>query len=67
MTRIRPFFRDARPGVTPRKPTLPVCTVCEKEVPLETARADEQGRAIHEACYLLRLQRRSKKLTDSLS
>lgn len=29
----------------------PTCPVCNLAVPLETAKTDEQGRAVHEQCY----------------
>jgi len=35
---------------------LPVCSECEEAVELETAVTDEDGRAIHSDCYLLRLR-----------
>ena len=33
----------------------PACCICEEPVELETAKTDEYGRAIHEACYVLKL------------
>ncbi|MFY9842870.1 MAG: hypothetical protein WA718_01435 [Terriglobales bacterium] len=35
---------------------LPECAECEEAVVLETAVTDEDGRAIHADCYLLRLR-----------
>ena len=35
----------------------PACAICEKPVPLEIAKADEDGQSVHEQCYVLRLQR----------
>jgi hypothetical protein len=35
-----------------------VCWLCNKEVPVETAKADEKGAAMHEDCYVRRLQLR---------
>jgi len=32
---------------------LPLCPVCSGPVPLEVAKTDENGRAIHEECYVL--------------
>src|ERR1035441_10424282 len=58
MTRIRPSFHSARPGLTPKKPVLPACPICNKEVLLETAKTDADGRALHEDCYLLKLNRK---------
>jgi hypothetical protein len=34
---------------------LPICSICNKPVSLETATADEQEKTVHEGCYLLRL------------
>ena len=31
----------------------PLCPVCKKPVPLEGAKTDSHGRAVHEECYLL--------------
>ena len=44
-------------GLSPmrRENVLPQCPICNKAVPLETAKADEYGRAIHEHCYLLKV------------
>jgi hypothetical protein len=39
------------------RPRLPVCPICNKTVPLETAVIDENGHAMHEECYLLKLRR----------
>jgi hypothetical protein len=33
----------------------PICSVCKQPVRLETAKADENGEAVHEVCYLQRL------------
>ena len=33
----------------------PPCAVCGKPVKLETSKADERGKAIHEACYVLKV------------
>jgi hypothetical protein len=35
---------------------LPICHICNKPVALELARADEQGRIVHEECYLLKIR-----------
>ena len=39
------------PYITP----FPICSLCNKPVPLETSRADEYGKAVHEGCYLLKV------------
>jgi hypothetical protein len=33
----------------------PICAVCHQPVPLSDAKADEDGHAIHEECYLVKL------------
>ena len=68
MARIRPYLRNTRAVPIPKKPWLPACPICNKEVQLETAKTDEVGRALHEECYLLRLNlRRSTKPADGVS
>jgi hypothetical protein len=37
--------------------TSPICKVCYRPVDLETSNTDEDGEAIHEQCYLLKLHR----------
>ncbi len=36
-------------------PQNPICPICRKAVPLNDANTDEDGNAIHEACYLVKL------------
>ena len=33
----------------------PICAVCHQPVPLNDAKADEDGKAVHEECYLVKL------------
>lgn len=33
----------------------PICPICRKTVPLNIAKTDEDGNAIHEDCYLVKL------------
>lgn len=33
------------------------CSICRQPVPLETAKTDGNGRAIHEECYIMSLSR----------
>jgi hypothetical protein len=33
-----------------------LCSICEKPVSLESAKADEYGRTIHEECYTLKMK-----------
>ena len=35
------------------------CSICDRLVPLEIAKSDEYGRAIHEECYALKMQLKS--------
>jgi len=40
-----------------RSPSKTVCcSICEQPVSLESARADEYGRTIHEECYTLKMK-----------
>jgi len=39
--------------------TAPVCPICNLAVPLETAKTDESGTAVHEQCYLLALRQKN--------
>ena len=36
---------------------LPICSACQEPVPLETAKTDEDGHAIHENCYWGKIKR----------
>ena len=36
--------------------STPFCPICQKPVPLENAKTDERGQAIHEECYIRGLQ-----------
>jgi len=50
---------NAHPGPIPkRQESVLVCWLCNKRVPVETAKTDENGAAMHEDCYLLRLHLR---------
>jgi hypothetical protein len=33
----------------------PLCPICNKPIALETSKTDENGRAVHEDCYIKRL------------
>jgi hypothetical protein len=67
MVRRCSSFRNKRPVPIPKKPALPACPICNKEVQPETAKTDEVGRTLHEDCYLLRLNlRRSTTPTDGV-
>jgi|HubBroStandDraft_2_1064218.scaffolds.fasta_scaffold194970_2 hypothetical protein len=34
---------------------IPLCSVCHTSVDLETAKTDEDGKPIHEECYLAKI------------
>ena len=40
-------------AITNSDPSPPVCRICGKSVPLESAKTDGDGSAVHEACYVL--------------
>lgn len=33
----------------------PVCSICNKSIALETSKVDEDGKPVHEDCYIKRL------------
>jgi len=33
----------------------PTCSVCKQSIRLETAKSDENGKPVHEDCYMTRL------------
>jgi hypothetical protein len=43
----------------------PMCSICNTPVPLETAKTDESGAAIHEECYLLKVKLSSQAPLDN--
>jgi len=38
--------------VASQESALPICPACNRPVPLESAKTDDKGRAIHEECYV---------------
>ena len=36
---------------------VPACAICSQPVCLETAKIDEDGKTVHEQCYVLKIQR----------
>jgi len=36
-------------------PVVLICPICKQPIRLETAKADENGRPVHEDCYIQRL------------
>jgi hypothetical protein len=47
--------------VSDQESVLPLCPVCKKPVPLETAKTDGNGYAVHEECYLLAVTRERQR------
>jgi hypothetical protein len=47
--------------VSDQESVLPLCPVCNKPVPLETAMTDGHGRAVHEECYLLAVTKQRQR------
>lgn len=43
----------AAPGELSR---IAVCCLCDRSVPIEHSKTDEYGRAVHEECYIARLE-----------
>jgi hypothetical protein len=39
----------------------PLCGVCNKPLELDIAVADQDGKAVHEECYVLRMLEQAKK------
>ena len=37
------------------KTRLPLCSLCNEPVELETSKTDENGNAIHEECYVVKV------------
>ena len=35
---------------------LPACSICDKPVQLETSKTDENGKAVHGECYVLKVK-----------
>jgi anti-sigma regulatory factor (Ser/Thr protein kinase) len=43
------------PSIHRGKQQLPACCICNSPVPLETCKTDENGQAVHEECYVLKV------------
>jgi hypothetical protein len=55
-----------RRSAVPKRIPLPLCSICDKPVQLENSNTDEDGQAIHEECYILKLtQNRTTKPAQS--
>jgi len=49
-------LKQTGPQVVPDAFELTRCTLCDNPVPLDSSKADENGKAMHEECYTLKLQ-----------
>jgi len=41
---------------------LPICSLCNEPVEFETAKTDENGDAVHEDCYVVKLRPKTSQL-----
>jgi hypothetical protein len=48
-----PESQGVRPQVSRSPRNVLRCTICRQPVPVETAKTDSNGRAIHEECYMI--------------
>jgi hypothetical protein len=48
------------------KETTPRCSICGWSVTLELSKTDEEGKAVHECCYVRRTLSRFRKPIDEL-
>jgi len=48
-----PESLELRPPVSASLHHVLRCTICHEPVPVETAKTDSYGKAIHEECYML--------------
>ena len=42
------------------------CTICSHPIALETAKADEDGDAVHEGCYVVKLRAKSRSAVTQI-
>jgi hypothetical protein len=54
-------FRD---GFRTAFMSTPLCPICDKPLELETSKTDENGRAVHEHCYIQQLLASRIESTD---
>ena len=45
--------------ISPSTPLILRCRICRKLVPIETAKTDGEGQAIHEECYVTSLSQKA--------
>lgn len=48
---------DGGIAMTTHPEFTPTCSICNQPVLLETSKADEHGRAVHEQCYAMKVTR----------
>jgi hypothetical protein len=58
MARIRQFTS---------RPRFPMCSLCNEPVELESAKTDEDGKVVHEECYVLRMQMKGDSSPENSS
>ena len=49
-------LRQSSPQFASSESGLIRCSLCQMPVPVESSKADDNGKAVHEECYLLRLR-----------
>jgi hypothetical protein len=54
----RARFKQTGPQLVRDDSGLARCYLCDKPVPLEGSKTDENGKAVHEECYLLKIRLR---------
>jgi hypothetical protein len=52
----RARFKQTGPQLVPDEPRIARCFLCDKPVPLDASKSDENGKAVHEECYLLKVR-----------
>jgi hypothetical protein len=62
-------FSPWKPSMAPLLRGIFVCAICGRIVPIESCKIDEDGRAVHAGCYVLRILQRSRRenITDVLA
>jgi hypothetical protein len=49
-------LKQAAPSLVGNAFELTPCILCDNPVPLRSSKTDEEGKAVHEECYLLRMR-----------
>jgi hypothetical protein len=45
---------------------LPICSLCDEPVEIETAKTDENGDAVHEDCYVVKMRPKKSRPRHAL-